>query len=398
VSNTIRLTEPDVNALMTGGWTGLRLERGPNATNIAAFQLVVLLPYVTNQTVYTYADATGAASDWYRTAHYGPGGIGVFSPAWPVLPAPITADGGARRSLKNCRRMLARRSGSLQVVTTTSDGNTAGSTIISTGLATVLDANRYRAWYAMPTDGVSNGQIRTIGDTALNPTDGTLNISPPYRSQIVQGTQIEFHKLLPPEELGGSMGLRQALNLALAECWVMDRIAVAGIANQGTYDLTLLGDWIDPSAINEFYGPLMTTDIPMAPWGGFTPRRDGGAVMMDVAPGISSGAAMQLELTRPADTYIKCGGVWLDQQSGFQHDDDECLLQPTELVEVALAYVWESLAQTTTGAAAARYGKLAEAQRTKANLSKFRGLPHPAERSDHRAGVSSGGPWWSWVK
>jgi hypothetical protein len=395
--NTITLNEPAVNALI-GTWTGIRLERGPNATNLGAFSIASLIPYVFGQTQYTYFDASGATSDWYRIARYGPLGlVGPYSPAWPVLPVPTTTGGGARRSRKSCRRMLGRRLGSLQVATTTSDGEPGGTTVISTGLSTVLDSNRYRGWWAMPTDGVSNGQIRVVGETALNPLDGTMLFSPSFTSQIVAGTEVEFSKLLPHDELGGLLGLHQALNLALAECWVMDRLALVGVANQATYDISALGDWLDPESISEFYGPVLSSSIRVAPWGGFAARQDGGVINLDVPPGLSGGAAMALELTRPADTVIKINGVWTDQQQGFQNDTDECLLQPAFLVEVALAHCWESLAQTTTGAAAARYAVKAEDQRKRVNIMKFRGLPHPVERSDHR--VQSGPTdWWGWVK
>ena len=395
--NTIQLTEAVVDTLI-GTWTGIRLEKGPNATNLGAFSLVSLIPYVLHQTSYTYFDPAGANSDWYRIARYGPLGLlGPFSPAWPVIPDPSTTGEGARRSLKATRRMLARRLGGLQVATTSADGTIGGTSLISANLANQLDANRYRGWWVMPTDGVSAGAIRTIGETALNPSDGTLTIAPPFVSQIVAGTQVELTKLLPPEELGGMLGLRQAINLALAECWVLDRTAVPGVANQATYDLSAIGDWLDPEAVSEYYGPVLSTGLAVMPWGGFSVRRQGSVVDLDVPPGISTGAAMSVEMTRPGDTLIKIDGVWTDQQQGMQNDTDEHLFQPAFLVEVALCHCWDALSQTTTGAAAARYLKLAENQRTKANLAKFRGLPHPRERSNHPATVFDTN-WWSYLK
>ncbi len=397
MSNTITLSEPAVAQLLPN-WLGIRLQRGPNSTNLTAFTAVVDIPYVIGQTTYSYLDTAGASSDWYRIARYGAGAlVGPFSPAWPVIPTSVTRGDGARRSLKNCRRMLGRRLGGLQVAMTTADGLPDGSTFKSTGMATMIDSNRYRGWWAMPTDGVSAGVIRTIGDTALNPLDGTVIVAPPFTSQIVQGTQVELTKLLPSEELGGLMGLRQALNLALAECWVIDRLALAGVANQATYDISQLGDWLDPETISEFYGPVLSAGIPLSPWGGFQARQQGAVVALDVAAGISTGATMSLELTRPADTFMKVGGVWLDGQQGFVNDDDECLLQPTFLSEVALVYCWESLAQVTTGAASLRFAKSAMDQRAKANLMKWSGLPHPSERSDHRATYGRD-RWWDWVK
>jgi uncharacterized membrane protein HdeD (DUF308 family) len=44
----------------------LQLERGPNATNLAAFSVLTQIPYVAGQTAYTYVDTAGASSnnDW----------------------------------------------------------------------------------------------------------------------------------------------------------------------------------------------------------------------------------------------------------------------------------------------------------------------------------------------
>lgn len=400
MSNTITLSEPNVNSLISAGWTGLRLERGPNATNLAAFTLVAQIPYVTGQTSYLYVDTSGTANDWYRTARYGPTGqLGSYTPAWPVAAPPTTVAPPARRSLRSCRRMLGRRmQGSLHVITTTADGTAAGTTLVSqSGLANQVDANRYRQWWVMPIDGVSAGQVRHVGEQGLNPTTGELGVAPAYTSQIVRGTQVELSRLLPPEEMDGFLGLRQCLNLALAECWAIDRVQLSGVDNQVTYDLAY-GDWLDPQAIHEFYGPVQGVGNISPPWGGWAARRDGSQVLLDTAAGIAGGSVMDVSLTRPGDTMIRRGGVWLDGQQGFELDDDECLFQPEFLVQVALAHAYEALAGVTTGANAARLQVRADTQRIIANKAKYSGLPHPPERSDHSLGSYSPDAWWTWIK
>jgi hypothetical protein len=396
MSNTIQLSETAVNTLI-GTWTGLQLERGVSSTNLASFQIVAQLPYVVDQTTYTYVDNTGAVTDWYRVVRYGPSGLGTYSPPWPVTPPITTTGDGARRSLKNCRRVLARKLGSIQVATTTDDGDAGGNTLISRGLANQIDANRYKGWWIMPTDGVSAGQIRIAAENALNPASGQLTVAPPMLSQIVKGTQLELHKLLPPDDAYGTpgpvLGLRQALNMALGECWILDRLAVA-TTTAATYDLSTLGDWLDPSAVTELYGPSISA-IPAIPWGDFVVRGQAQAVDLDVI-GMVSGMSVSVELTRPGDTYMKVGGVWLDNQQGFQNDTDECLFQPAFLTEIALAYCYDALANGTTGPAANRYLKLAEDKRRGANIAKLRLLPHPPERP--HAGVSYGDSWMGWLK
>ena len=374
--NTIQLVEPTVDQLI-GTWTGLRIERGVSATNLASFQLTAEIPYVAGQTTYTYVDQTGALSDWYRVARYAPGVVGPFAPPWPVKAPRITAGDGARRSLKACRRMLARKLGSVQVATTTADGDVQGTTLVSRGLATRLDAQRYRQWWVMPTDGVSAGEVRRAAENALNPNTGTLTIEPPYLSQIVQGTQVELHKLLPPDESEGDvLGLKQALNLALGECWVLDRVAVAGTGST-PLDLSAFGAWLDPEAVHQVYSAPIG-GVPDAPAGGYAVRRDGEMVSLDIV-GVQAGTNLPVEFTRPGDTYMRISGIWTDQQQGFLNDDDECLFQPAFLTSVALVYCYEALANVLTGPAATRYQGLAEERRRQVNYMKYRGLPHPPE-------------------
>lgn len=388
--NTIALSEPSVNQLMEQGWVGLQIDRGVNSTNLASFQVIGQVPYVANQTNYLYSDLTGAASDWYRVARYGPGVLGAYSAPWPVVPAPLTVGDGARRSLRSCRRMLARKLGSIQVTTTTADGSPDGTTLTSRGLATRLDPNRYRQWWVMPTDGVSAGEVRRLSENALNPSSGVLTFEPPMFSQIVSGTQVELHKLLPPDENDGDLlGLRQALNLALAECWVLDRVAISG-TGLNTLNLASFGDWLDAEAVHQVYGAPIGS-MPSAPYGGYAVHRDAETIALDIV-GIQSGTNLPVEVTRPGDSYMRISGVWTDNQQGFASDLDECLFQPQFLTEVALVYCYEALANATTGAPGQRYLRLADDKRKGVNIMKFRGLPHPPEYP-HRGGAI-GDEWY----
>jgi len=393
LANTIVLSEPTVNTLMSV-WTGLQLEKGVSSTNLASFAIVAQIPYVAGQTTYTYIDNVGAVTDWYRVVRYGPSGLGTYSPPWPVTPPITTTGDGTRRSLKNCRRVLGRKLGSLQVATTTADGASDGTTLISRGLANQIDANRYKGWWIMPTDGVSAGQVRIAAENALNPATGQLVVSPAMTSQIVSGTQFELHKLLPPDEGSGPvLGLRQALNMALAECWTLDRVPLA-TTGAVSYDISSLGDWLDPDAIHELYGPSIS-GMPDIPFGSFVTRADANVTDLDVI-GLATGYTVNLELTRPGDTFMKIGGVWTDNQQGFTVDSDECLFQPAFITEVALVHCYEALANATTGPASTRYLSLAQDKRRNANILKLRGLPHPPERA--HTGWSIGDDWVAFIR
>jgi hypothetical protein len=393
VANTISLSEPAVDALMST-WTGIRLERGASSTNLGSFSLVVEIPYVAHQTTYVVTDTSGTASDWYRIARYTPLVVGDYSPPWPVTPGEITAGPGARRSLKSCRRMLGRRLGSLQVTTTTADGLDDGTSLVAAGLANGVDANRYYEWWVMPTDGVSAGLVRQAGKGALNPTTGQLNIQPGFLARIYQGTEVELHKLLPPDEsVGTVIGLRECLNLALAECWVPDRSTISWTGGY-SYDLAQLGDWLDPAAVNEVYAQA-GVGFPLEPYGGFNVVGDAASRTLELV-GMATGTQPVIEFTRPADSLIKVGGIWTDGQQGLQNDDDECLLQPTFLVTVALAHAYDALANGTTGKAHDDFQRKADDSRRQANIVKRNLLARLSERPHE--GYSRGDDWMSWIR
>src|SRR6266576_30625 len=397
MTNTIVLSEPDVDTFITT-WTGLQLEKGANATQLNTFATLARIPYVADQTSYTYVDIPGVQSDWYRTCRYNPGGFVTYSAPWPVAVPPTSRVAPTRRSLRACRRMLGRRlQGSLNVVTTTADGAVGGNSLIATNLGNQLDANRFRQWWVMPVDGANAGLVRHVSDQALNPVTGELQVGPPFPTRVASGTQVELSRLLPPYEMDGHLGLKECLNLALAECWVLDRLQLAGLSNTAVYTLDY-GDWLDPEAIHEFYGPYVDPSWVEAPWSGWNARRDGQQILLDTPGDIAGGTRMDLSLTRPADTLMKHCGVWTDNCQGFELDDDESLIQPQFLVQVALAHAYEALAGMTTGAVSNRMGLKAQDQRIIANRAKYVGLPHPKERADHRAQSGALDQWWTWVR
>jgi hypothetical protein len=313
---------------------------------------------------------------------------------------PITSPGdGARRSLRYARRMLARRLGALQVSTTSGDGKADGSTLVATSLANQFDSDRYRGWWAMPTDGLSAGAVRTIGTDALAAVTGELTVAPKFPTQILRGVQVELHKMLPPDDQDGYMGLRACLNLALGECWVIDRHAFTTISQSQVWDLSAFGDWMDPQAVVEVYSPPLTTDSNVVvPFGGFQGRQSLDQMLVDVSPGWSTGWTAGVELTRPADTYMKQSGAWVNTNGGFQVDADESLIQPQFLVELALKHAYRALSMQSSGAEKAQYTALADAQERKTELAKWTGLPHPAERLNHPAGMNGPSNWWEFVR
>jgi hypothetical protein len=279
-----------------------------------------------------------------------------------------------RRSLQNIRRLLAQALHSLTVVTTTTAGNAAGTSIIATRLANAVSSNRYKHAWVMPVGGAQATAIRRVRvEDALNLTTGELMIAPAFAAQVATSVEVEIHRLLPPDDDDGWTGLRTCINNALRECWVTDRLAVTGVTGQASYSLAAYEEWLDADAVLEFRRPALDTTLNPFPAGQFDAVRDADALTLQIAPTIATGDAATVEVFRPADTFVRVAGVWATSTVGLVNETDECLLNPDLVVTVALAHAYAALASGPDGS---RYQDLATQQRRRANGAKLTGLDH----------------------
>jgi hypothetical protein len=295
----------------------------------------------------------------------------------------------SRRSLQNIRRIMARALHSLSVATTTTAGNTLGTSVIATTLANAVSSNRYKHAWVMPVAGGSSGVLRRVrAEDALNLTTGELQVAPAFSAQIASGVEIEIHRLLPPRDDDGWSGLDSLINTALRELWTTDRLAVTGVQGQASYSLAAWEEWLDPQAVLEFRGQAAAAGLNAFPAGSFDSIRDADALTLAISPTLATGDAATLEVFRPGDTWIKVGATWALSTTGLVNETDECLFQPDLVVQVALVHAYESLASGPDGN---RYEELARRQRFKANLLKT-SLDH-RQRQTH-SGLMTGGYGW----
>ena len=312
-----------------------------------------------------------------------------------------------RRSLATCRDALAERINGVTPFLTDAVAPDSLS-VVSSQLALALnDTNRYRNQWVYILDGAQAGQTRHVGDLSLTTSSGQLKVGPvAYAAPIQNGVNGRVYKRLPPTSMAGFTGLRECLNMALRELWVVDRLSVAAVTGQPSYDLgSLFGglaDWLDPQAIVEFYGPQIAAGLNIIPWSGWNAIQDAESVQLQVAPGLTSGQTATLEITRPANTYIEIGGVWTDNQDGFTADTDECLFRPEVLAEVALVYAYTALERVSEGPQKAEWAAERQNQRRLVDGLKLQMLPHPDQRPGPRRPVTAiltwpGDPKSGWV-
>lgn len=305
-------------------------------------------------------------------------------------PATGSAGDGARRSLRNARRILLRALHSLTVITTTTAGNAGGTTLVATRLRTAISTDRYKHAWVMSVSGAAVGEIRRVLiEDALNLTTGELIVAPPFSAQLASGVEVEISRLLPPDDDDGWPGARTCLNNALREMWTPDRLSITGVAGQPSYSLSTYEEWLDPAAVLELRRQALDSTLNSFPAGRFDAVRDADTLTLQVAPTLPGSDASTLEVFRPLDTWIKVGGVWSASTVGYVNDSDEALVSPDLLVIVALAHAYAALASGPDGS---RYEALANKRRLKANIAKQLHLDHRQRRP--RAGQVTGSYGW----
>lgn len=305
-------------------------------------------------------------------------GIPTSSGAGFGTPVSAPSGDGARRSLRNTRRLLLKALQSLTVVTTTAAGNVAGTSIVATRLATAMAASRYKGAWVMPVEGARLGELSRVKiEDALNLTTGELTVSPAFSGQVETSVQVEISRLLPPVDDDGWTGARTCLNNALREMWTPQRLAITGVNGQPSYSLSTYEEWLDPDAVLELRRQALDTTLNAMPAGYFDAVRSADSLSLQVSPTLPTGDASTAEVYRPLDTWIKVGGVWGASTTGYVNDTDEALVNVSLLVTVALAHAYESLASGPDGS---RYDDLAKRQRLKANVAKQMHLDHRQRR------------------
>lgn len=313
----------------------------------------------------------------------------------------------ARRSLAAYRRALAGHPlvSSLDVVAVS--GASTTTSLVLADLAGGVNRDRYVESWVLPVDGTAAnvGQMRRVGQDALNPSTGALTLSVALPATPAIGDEVEIHRLLPPRRSEGRTGLRECVNLALRELWFPDRVALNGVANQPSYsDLFTANDWADPEAVLELYGPRWDPSLNRVPWPSWGLLRDADLSALEVGPVFGAGEVAQVQMTRPGDTLVKrwTGGpggpgdraspatqAWTAVSDGLLYDTDETLFQPNLVVAVALPHVLMAIGH---GDDRAHWLNLAQQQRRQAAFAKANWLWHPSQRASHAGFVGARGP------
>jgi hypothetical protein len=379
MSNTITLQEPSVNALMST-YVGIQLERAH--VQSGPFTLLVQLPYVLNQTVYTYVDVPGNLTDWYRTARYTGVGLGPYSPAWPVQ-----SQQGAGFSLSQYRHRLADAAGFNSITQTTSDATATNQLVVADFLSTELEPSFLgNTWEYQPA-GPNAGQVRRVVYGGLQNGTGTITVERAHTALTLAGTAVEFYGKLPPVHYEGRLGLNDIVNKVLAECWTIQKLPIPGVLNQRVYPVGTLAPWLqaEDQVVEVFFRPANSDpnadDQLMINWrwqsGGDNPG-------IEIAQTLNTGDTLLVQCYVPMSYWINTGAGWgLATTEGLSTETDRAVLPINGMEIIGQAYVNLELSKWGLPDDQKQYMALRAQARAAANQWKRLTLQHPQVRKQH---------------
>jgi len=379
VSNTITLQEPNVNTLM-GTYLGIQLERAH--VQSGPFSLLVQLPYVLNQTLYTYVDAGGVVTDWYRTARYTASSLGPYSPAWPVQ-----SQQGAGFSLTQYRHRLADAAGFNVMTQATSDAPTTNQVIVGDFQSTELEPSFLGNTWEYQPSGPNAGQVRRVMYGGLQNGTGTVALERAHTNLTLGGTQVEFYGKLPPVRYEGRLGLNDIVNRVLAECWTIQKLSIPGVPNQRLYPVGTLFPWLqaEDQLVEVYYRPANSdpnaADQLMLNWrwvsGGDNPG-------IEIAQLLNTGDTLLPQCYVPMSWWLNTGtGFGLGITEGLQQETDRAILPINGMEIIGQAYINQELSKWGLPDDQNTFRQQRAQARAAANQWKRLTLEHPKVRKQH---------------
>lgn len=270
------------------------------------------------------------------------------------------------------RRAILEGLGRGGVASTTSAGSGGGSTLVCTDFkSTILPTDHFdRVWFHVPT--ATAPRQRRGATNALTVASGTITFDDVMGSQIGTSTTFEWCPLLPivnGAAMGAGPSIEHCFYEALRHLVFQDEVTIAVVADQDEYPLTTWAPWLDrserlvkvlePNPVSASRKPIDAT------WRGVTLVLDGETPRLRLdAPLRSATGNLTLRALRPADTWFKTSGTWVETAPGsvLAAETDEVKPDLRHMREAGLVFALQTLAATREGPRRAEYQAMYERQ------------------------------------
>ena len=251
--------------------------------------------------------------------------------------------------------------------------------------------------YLYVTNGDEQYTQRALMPGTFEGPTGALYLDEPFDSgPLALSTTFEVSQL-PAADYQGVSGLNRALNESLHTLPAIDFISQTVVADQVNYPLTNQAwrvqgvrsvSWPRASATGE-----MRVSLSTGSWG-FEHDAEIPSLTFGSAPG-NVGDTFEVEVLRPADTWIKTGGAWGDSATGLVLDTDACVYDANTVIAQAYPIALEYLAQTYPRGDAMRDTLMAESERAATAGALARWFGGQRGSGVQRVGATGGGRSWA---
>lgn len=300
---------PEIDAVMAD-YTSIRVYRSSSQGGTYTLQTTITL--VADDTVYSYQDLTGSATDWARYSFYNTSTLNesALSEPVPYAGVPVYTRETLRRLVANRLRLFGRprRNHTFPGPSGTTTGAGSTSTVVCDEyVGTRYSSDAWKGWMLLATSGSADGQEREVTSFAEGTGTFTTDI---FANAVDTGATFDLYGEFTSTEW------TEFVNEALLDLWLPFRFPIAGVLNQREYPLP---EFItDPSqikrmvqqtgeTINEHqYTPGQQFDI-------FA--RDGGGWTMYMGHGLPENSIWYLEgIRNPSELTSDSSTIALNDQ------------------------------------------------------------------------------------
>jgi len=231
---TVSLYEPDVDAQLADGWTGLALFR--SATQGGAYTQIASIPYVAGQEVYSWGDSTAAGTDWYKTARYQGLTLSDYSNPFPARTGTTMA--AIRQAAV---RMVNGRDALVLTAATGGSQNyiedTTNSLRSSISRGKILDS----AWIYRPAAALDADKVRMVAEGGYDHAAGRLTPDLEWTNAPVPG---ETFEVILGANLHPLDSIAPAIRDGLARCRFVDTVLVINDTPGQDTNLSAFYPWL----------------------------------------------------------------------------------------------------------------------------------------------------------
>jgi hypothetical protein len=215
--------------------------------------------------------------------------------------------------------------------TTTAAADLVSFTCASLVTANASSGNPFRGGWAYlnaATGANLAAQRSVLNDGGYSSDNGSVTVARGYSTIVTAGMGFEISTRLPAvtDELG-TIGVREIVNDVMLSMPPIDLLPISGVTALSAYDVTTTHSWLtDKSQILGIYFQAQGDDYPKATGHAWDWLYDASAPRL-LLPGkpFTTGETFYIKAHRPAQTWIKTGGVWGADTDGLQNDSDEAL-------------------------------------------------------------------------